>query len=140
MPDSMAVNLKFLDHEKKHTAYEDGVRFLKPNKYFESQLDTDKIRVFPECVQYDAQYMMLVLFSSKLIQFHFSRFYASVLATVTIIPLDRCGDMTEYLQSRYIKLRKLINFSPRQKALCICSKTSPFWSGIVIEYKQTKTG
>ena len=58
MPDSVAVHLKFLDHEKKNTSYEDGVRFLNPNEYFESQLDTAKIRIFPEYVQYDSQYMM----------------------------------------------------------------------------------
>ena len=56
--DSVAIHLKFLDYENKNETYEDGGRFLKPNKYFESQLNIDKIRVLPEHVQYDAQYMM----------------------------------------------------------------------------------
>ena len=37
--------------------FTDNDSFLKPYKYFETELNSDKIRVHPEHVQYDSQYM-----------------------------------------------------------------------------------
>ena len=93
------------------------------------------MKIYPEHVQYAAQYMRLDLSLPLSLFQHFSngdlRFYTSVLSTVTVIPLNECGDITEFLQSRYIQMRKLMNTNSRQKAICICTKDTPFWTGTV---------
>ena len=37
--------------------FTDDDSFLKPYEYFETELNSEKIKVYPEHVQYDAQYM-----------------------------------------------------------------------------------